>query len=203
MRIHLLIPFLFLFPAICFSQNEHNSLLLSGGKSWNGTGDFDGFVAEFAYSRKIKERIEFFNGLTTTIHYGKDRGFSGLSGSLPPEETLLFTTAGIQLTSVLNFALINSFDNQLKLGAGPIFRFQSTSLLEQYGYYQDPQYFPEPFYVIYKAGKQNTFSPGYTVGITFQTKVTLKYEAGIKAFFQNDTNGDVITYVSLIFGRVF
>lgn len=109
---HFLIPFLFLFPAICFSQNEQNNLLMSGGKSWNGTGDLNGIVAEIAYSRKIKKRIEFFNGLTTTIHYGKDRAFNGLSAGLSPQETLLpFTTAGIQLTSVLNFALVNSFDN--------------------------------------------------------------------------------------------
>ena len=184
------------------AQKNVPSVQLSCGKSWHGTGDLNGIIFDVSYDYNIKKRIDFSNGLTTTIHYGKDQELSGLSFNSSPDEKLLrFTTAGIQLTSLMNFALLYSIDNQLKFGVGPILRFQSTSLPDIYSYYQDPNVFPEPFYVFNNYTKPNTFTIGYNFGITYLTKISLNYEIGIKAFFQNDTNGDAITSISLILGR--
>jgi len=185
------------------AQKNVQSIQLSGGKSWHGTGDLNGIIFDISYDHTIKKRIDFSSGLTTTIHYGKDDELIGVFPNSSPDENLLrFTTAGVQLTSLMNFALLYSVDNQLKAGAGTILRFQSTSIPDIFGYYHDPNVFPEPFYVFNYRTKQNTFGIGYTFGITYLTKISLKYEIGIKAFFQNDTNGDAITSVSLIFGAL-
>ena len=180
-----------------------HSIQLSGGRSWHGTGDLKGIMFDVSYDHTIKKRIDFSNGLTTTIHYGKDDELIGIFPNPASGENLLrFTTAGIQLTSLMNFAFLYSPDNQLKVGGGPILRFQSSSLPDIYAYYQDPNVFPAPFYVFNYRTKQNTFSIGYAFGVTYLTKISLKYEVGIKAFFQNDTNGDAITSISLILGAL-
>ncbi|MEP7231774.1 MAG: hypothetical protein ABI691_16040 [Ginsengibacter sp.] len=185
------------------AQKNSNSLLISAGKSWHGTGDLNGIIAEVAYAHKFKKRLELSAGFTTTINYGKDRGFNGFMANASPDERLLrFTAAGIQLTPVLNFAILYTPAFQIKIGAGPIARFQSSSFPQVYGYYQDTAYFPLPFYTFYDNGKQNTFTAGYTVGATINVCLSKNYETGLKTFFQNDTNGDVITSISLIIGKV-
>jgi hypothetical protein len=184
------------------AQETSNSIQLSGGKSWHGTGDLNGIIVDVSYKHHLKKRIDLTSGIATTIHYGKDKGFNYLfPGSSPEERLINFTTAGVQLNSILNYSLIYSRDNQFKAGAGFVLRFQSSSRSGNYAYYQDPSIFPEPFYVFYNTEKQNIFAAGYTFGLSFLTKISSNYEIGLKAFFQNDTNADAITYISLIIGR--
>ena len=198
----LLLTTCYLFSIALAAQETSNSIQLSGGKSWHGTGDLTGIIVDVSYKHHLKKRIDLTSGIVTTIHYGKDKAFNFLSPGSSPEERLInFTTAGIQLNSIINYSLIYSRDNQLKAGAGLILRFQSSSRTGGYSYYQDPSIFPEPFYVFYNMEKQNIFTAGYTFGLSFLTKISSNYEIGLKAFFQNDTNGDAITYISLIIGR--
>ena len=198
----LLLTTYYLFSIALAAQEPSNSIQLSGGKSWHGTGDLTGIIVDVSYKHQLKKRIDLTSSIATTIHYGKDKGFNFLlPGSSPEERLINFTTAGIQLNSILNYSLIYSRDNQLKAGAGLVLRFQSSSRTGSYSYYQDPSIFPEPFYVFYNTEKQNIFAAGYTFGLSFLTKLSSNYEIGLKAFFQNDTNADAITYISLIIGR--
>jgi len=71
-----------------------------------------------------------------------------------------------------------------------------------YGFGRDPITL-NPRYSISDPGPGNIFTIGYTFGITWQVKLSPKYEIGLKAMFQNDTNGDTITHMSVIFGRIF
>ncbi|MGE5106177.1 MAG: hypothetical protein ACM3H8_01420, partial [Sphingobacteriales bacterium] len=57
------------------------------------------------------------------------------------------------------------------------------------------------FYIIYDPGKQNTFSVGYSFGLSYLFKISNKYEIGVRALFQNDTNSDAITQISLSLGH--
>ncbi len=184
------------------AQKDLPSLQLSIGKSWHGTGDLDGVAIDLSYLHPITKRLDFSNGLTTTIHHGKDKGLNFLfPGASPDNRLLTFTTGGIQLTSLMNYAILSFPGVKLKAIGGGIFRYQSTSLPEILSYYQEQRYFPEPFYVIDKRGKQNTFSAGYTFGLGVLVKILPKYQAGIKAMFQNDTNADAITQISFTLGR--
>ncbi len=184
------------------AQNEINSFVLSAGKSWHGTGDLDGLVAEVCYEHYIAKLVSFSTALTTTIHYGKDDGFNDQSPGITPDTRLMrFTTAGLQISSLVNFAVLSLTAHKIQIGAGPLLRFQSTSHPSQYGYYQNQGSFPEPFYVIYDPGKQNTITAGFGLSLMYLAKINKKYQVGIKASFQNDTNSDVLTAVSLILCR--
>ena len=102
-----------------------------------------------------------------------------------------------------HFAPISVRDQKVKLGAGAIFRYQSSAMPNSYAVYHDPQTFPEPFYVFYDPQPGNIFTIGYTFGITWEVRVAPKYAIGLKAMFQNDTNGDAITSISFLVSRLF
>ena len=185
-----------------FAQKKPPSIQFSLGKSWHGTGDLTGVAADILYEKNLSKRLFFSNGLTTTIHSGKDKGFNSLlPGTSPDNRLMRFTTAGLQLTSLLHYTLLSFPNQKFRIDGGGVLRFQSTSFPEQYNYVQNTNIYPEPFYVIYVPGKQNTFSAGYSFGLSYIVTVSSKYEVGIKALFQNDTNSDAITQISFIIGR--
>lgn len=180
-----------------FAQIEKDKINIAAGPSMHGTGDLKGFMVAVMYEHQFTKRSSLSNGLTTTIHYGKE--FVGL---VPDNRSLNFTTAGIQFNSVASYHLLAKQDTKLSAYAGALLRFQSTSLPSAYGYTQDPRVYPEPFYVVYNNENANTISPGYGFGLSLKTRIAPKYFLGITAGFQNDTRGDAITAISLSFERV-
>jgi len=185
------------------AQKQSNFFNLSAGPSWHGTGDLRGFGFDVMYVHFYSKRFSFSNGIGTTIHYGKDKGFNGYSPGASPDKSLMrHTTAGIQFNSMADFAFILLPYLKVQVSAGAILRYQSSSYPSLFGYVQDTRFYPEPFYVFDNRDKQNTFSPGYAVGFTLLTKLSQKYQAGIKTFFQNDNKGDVLTSISFIVGRI-
>lgn len=202
-KLHVAITFLlasFLITQV--AAQSKNAFFVSAGKSFHGTGDLKGIAVDVMHEHNLNKRFSWSNSLTSTIHYKIDRGFNSLSPGLSPQNDKLmrFTTAGLQLNSHFNFAIINFPDNKIKLEVGPMLRFQSSSYPASFGYYQDPRYFPDPFYVYNYNENYNTISPGYNVSVIYITNVSYKYKAGFKATFQNDTRSDVITSLSLVFG---
>ena len=187
-----------------FGQLTNHSIQLSVGYSGHGTGDLQGVAIELGYDHVFNKRLDWTNALTTTIHSGKDAVFAYPSSPSPgADRAFNITTAGIQLTSMAHFAVVSARDQKLKFGAGAIIRYQSSSMPDVYGIYQDPVRFPEPFFVFYDPRPGNIGTVGYTFGITWQVKVSPKYEIGLKGMFQNDTNGDAITSISILAGRLF
>ena len=203
MKLLLIICCFQLFTFSLFAQTEVNKINIAAGPSLHGTGDLKGFMVSVLYEHEYSKRFSFSNGLTTTIHYGKDKAFNSLFPGVSPENRLMnFTTAGIQLNSSGNYHLVSKHDWQLSAFAGAMLRFQSTSLPSIYSYTQDQTVYPEPFNVIYNNEKPNTLCPGYSFGLSFKNRISHKCFLGVKAGFQNDTNGDAITFVSLMFEKV-
>lgn len=191
-----------LFAFTLFAQTETNKICIAAGPAMHGTGDFKGFMVSIAYEHELAKRFGLSNRLTTTINYGRDQAFNSLFPGVSPQNRLMnFTTAGIQWNASGNYYLIAKRDSKLSAWAGTMLRFQSSSFPSMYSYTQDQSIYPEPFYVIYDNKKQNTLSPGYSFGLNFKSRIAPKYFLGIGAGFQNDTNGDAITFVSLSFER--
>ncbi len=198
----IIILFVSLITKTSKAQLTNHSIQLSAGFSTHGTGDMYGFSTDVGYDHVFNKRFDLTNALTTTIHSSKDEPYSIPDQWQPAEDRRInWTVAGIQITSMGHFAPISVKDQKFKLGGGFILRYQSSSLPYAYGFGNDPitMY---PRYTISDAGPGNIFTIGYTFGITWQVKVSSKFEIGLKAMFQNDTNGDAITHMSVIFGRI-
>ncbi len=188
--------FALLISNCCFTQQNWSALQLGVQRSFHGTGDFGGVAVDAGYDHSFNRKMDLYGGITSTVHSRKIT-FT----SLPPDKTLNFTTAGIQLTSMIQWAVIARTDHRFKIGAGPIFRFQSTSLPTAIGTSYDPSVYPEPFYTVYESGSYNTFTVGYTAAIIYQPRISYRYHLGFKFHFQNDTNGDVISGIGILVGR--
>jgi hypothetical protein len=192
-----------LYAVLAHAQMTDHAIQVSGGYSVHGTGDLQGFVAEVGYDHVFTRRLDWTNALTTTIHSGKDAVFAYPGAPSPgTDRGANFTTAGFQLTSMGHFAPISARNQKVKLGGGVILRYQSSSMPDGYGIYTDPSIFPEPFYVFFDPRPGNIYTIGYTFGITWEVRVSQKFAVGLKAMFQNDTNGDAITSLSLQLGRL-
>lgn len=192
-----------LIPTTASAQLTNHSIQLSAGYSTHGTGDLLGFSTDVGYDHVFNKRFDMTHALTTTIHSGEDE-FSTVPDQWNTinDRGINWTVAGIQITSMGHFAPISVKDQKLKFGGGVVFRYQSSSLPYAYGYGREPLDLT-PRYLISDPGPGNIFTIGYTFGITWQVKVSSKFEIGLKAMFQNDTNGDAITHMSVIFGRIF
>jgi hypothetical protein len=189
------------FITITASSQNKNSLYVSAGRSFNGTGDLKGIALDVFHEHQLNKRLSIVNGIGNTIHWGTHTGFNFLSpGSSPREKLFRYTTAGLQFNSQISFTLLNFSDNKIKVAAGPMVRFQSSSLPAMFQYVQDQRFYFEPFYVFNNTEKQNTFSPGYNVSLSYINSISYKYKVGFKAAFQNDTQADVITQLSIILG---
>ena len=192
-----------LLPNAASAQLTDHSIQLSAGFSTHGTGDMLGFSADVGYDHVFNKRFDMTHSLTTTIHSDHDE-FPTVADQWNSinDRGINWTVAGMQITSMGHFAPISVKDQKLKLGGGVVFRYQSSSLPYAYGYGREPIDL-NPRYIIYDPGPGNIFTIGYTFGITWQVKVSSTFEIGLKAMFQNDTNGDAITHMSVIFGRIF
>lgn len=185
------------------AQLTSHSIQLSAGFSTHGTGDMSGVSADIGYDHVFTKRFDMTHALTTTIHSDQDE-FPTVEDqwNIINDRGINWTVAGMQITSMGHFAPISVKDQKLKFGGGVVLRYQSSSYPYIYGYSRST-IDSNPRFTIIDPGPGNIFTIGYTFGITWQVRVSQKFEIGLKAMFQNDTNGDSITHMSVILGRIF
>lgn len=200
--------------SLAFSLNfafaqSNGALQFTISQSTHGTGDLKGYSFDLSYDHSMKKRLDWTNGLTTTIHSGHDSG--GFTVTLPNQPPIVvnpetkrflhYTTAGVQLTSVLNFNILALPRHKLRIGAGPVFRYETTSYPESWSYTLESSNEPIPIYTFSYQGNVNQFSIGYNFGLSYYAAITKKFQLGVKAFFQSDTNGAAITHLGMSIGR--
>ncbi|GEM_PF-5346635 len=164
-----------------------DALQVRASYSTHSSGDLQGFSLDLGIAHPFGRRFDMVNGITTTIH-------TQAPSPLPT------TTAGLQLTSVFNFNLnlVSRLPKQVKIGAGPILRYESTSVPEVFGYTLDNG---TSTIFLSNINKLNTFAIGYNVGVGFISQLGTKHQLGFRLSFQSDTNVATITHAGLVLGR--
>lgn len=202
----------FLFPISCLAQtltdstkNISSSGMLSLGVSLSnhGTGDLNGYLIDVAYEYQLKKRFSFFNNLAFSVNSGQDGGYNLIDQ--PNEEynqskPLIFVKSGIQTTPTLFYALVNRENQKFKIGVGPVFRYQENSLPNLYSYTKANSSVPQNYYVI-KEVQPRVFTVGYKFSFDYLFLNKPKSTYNLKAFYQNDTNGDVIVGIGLSYSH--
>jgi hypothetical protein len=90
----------------------------------------------------------------------------------------------------------------LKVQGGSFIRFQSSSASGGYGVTYPPAInYPEPVFTFRQIEKQNMFTVGYVAELSYLYITEKNLLLGAKAGFQNDTNGDVISYYGVFIGK--
>lgn len=197
---------LFFNVLICFATAQTNkptrNLNIGVLYARHGSGDLEGSIIEIGYELPVSKRFSINNNLGFTLHQGKEIFYVASGGVADPQYPtagLYWNTTGIQTASVINFAVINSKKQKLKIGAGLLARYQVTSLPDRYQYYYMPNRFREPFYVISETTPV-TFSVGYRFQLEYLFLNKKKFSVGVKGFVQN-SNSDLIAGFGFIASR--
>jgi len=178
----------FLFPVFAFCQSKDIHLVIGGGPSMHGTGDLSGY--SFLNQVEIKLNDHFFvspgiqitnNSKTNQLTYFQ----------------LNYVSAGINVFANINYFVLNRSRHHLSVGAGPLVRFQNSSVPVEAG--TNINAAGEPILFI-KYDKLQSVSFGYNISPAYYFQCTKKISAGTKFILQNDTRGDVIKTMSLFVG---
>ena len=197
----LLFVFIFISPDVPAQKKSKNNFSLYFGRSKHGTGDLSGICFTAEYGHFINRKLEISGNISSTVHWGS----FGLFLNYPTESfdaSFRYATAGLQAGSKLGFAFLNQPNHILKVQGGAFIRYQSSSLPNQYGVTFPPSInYPEPVFTFRHEERQNIFTVGYGVDVSYAYVTARQWILGAKAGFQNDTNGDVITCYGIVLGK--
>jgi hypothetical protein len=175
------------------------SLLLHGGYSFHGSGDLLGGQGGIGYESQVKKWLSLRYQADVTMHGGSAIGYVR-NDQFYSNEPMYELTTGVQLSAMPVLHVFGAGKPWLNIAAGPLLRYQLSSSPDSYSYQSNAGTLSPDYYSIYDVTPRG-FYIGYTVGVESQFIHTKKWAGGIRAHFQNDTNGDVITGISLVWRR--
>jgi hypothetical protein len=170
--------------------SQHISQSLQGG--------YLGINHEINLSKKIK----LHHNLTFTLHNGKDKTQAGILGNaiamttVPPDFNsvpLKFMTAGIQTFSG---ASTSFFSGKLMIGAGPMLRYQTTTMPENYEFTATTRPTTTGGTFLYRAYYQinsirpHTFAAGGLLFLDVKLFKVKSIETKVNLMYQFDSQGD-------------
>ena len=176
----LLSVLVFLLANVVKSQTYEHRLLIGGGKSMHGTGDLPGYSFFNQLDIQLNKRFFLSPGIQFTNHADK---------YYLSEFELNYVTAGTNIFTNINYFILNKTRHQVAIGAGPLLRFQNSSV---------------PSYVASGLGasgaqvltlqydKLRSTSFGYNISPSYYYQFSTKCFLGAKLILQNDTEADVI-----------
>lgn len=177
---------------------KFRSLLFNAGMGFHGSGDLLGGAGHFGYEHQVAGRFSLRYQLGATFHGGSAYGFT-FEDDFVRSVPMYFVTAGVQSAALAVLHVGGVRRQWFNITAGPLLRFQLNSYPEIYSY----SYNPPRSYGSYTISKivPSIFTLGYKVQLESHLVHLKKLSLGLGASFQNDTNGDAITNVSLLFRR--
>jgi hypothetical protein len=183
-------------------KSSNRYLQLGLGYSTHGTGDMKGVSFFCEYGKSLGKRTELGANIKSTIHGDAFQVTINWPDGSKDDASLRYSNAGLQAGPVFGYRLLQSSHYQFKIQAGAFARYQNSTFPSQYSFFIDQSAgIPRPTFEFSHDDKQNTFAAGYSVDLSYNFITTRKMMLGLKAGFQNDTNGDVITQVCLTVGK--
>lgn len=193
--------FLLLHLGFLTTAQNKKQFSLDLSRSFHGTGDMRGAGFAVEYGSYLGRRLELTAGIGANLHHAEETLLLTQSGRTT-DASFRMVTGGLQLHAQANLAPLHTRAHELKLGLGPVLRYQSSSRPDVYGITWEPNY-PEPFFTFRNYEAQNLVTLGYLCSVSYSFTLPRRFLVGAKASFQNDTNADVITQYGLRIGKRF
>lgn len=212
MKSKLLLSVLIFITTFCEAQTRvdtlkkiesNGSLSLGVSYSRHGSGDLNGYLVDIGYEYQLKKRFSLYNNIAFSVHSDKDFGYDMISQPTNPflqSGPLIFVKSGIQTSPTLFYAVSDKKCSKFKIGAGPVIRFQESSYPAGFSYNSGREFNISNYYII-KGVQPKIFTVGYKFSIDYMFAVKPNNSFSLKAFYQNDTNGDLIVGFGLAYSH--
>lgn len=196
--------------SICFgaaaqttSPTRTNKFIsLSGGRSTHGTGDMVGVAQRVMYGQYFRKNLFWFSALGADIHDGKYLITSTKEDGSVMDHSFRYTSGAIQITGGAGWSFLRTGKSELGVRVSGVLRYQSSSYFDQLAILIDTKNIgPYPATFIFNNSPQRTYAVGAGPEAFYQQTIFRSIFAGLSAGFQADTNGDVLTNISLSIGK--
>jgi hypothetical protein len=192
---------------ICFeaaaqtNEATNNKFIsLTGGRSTHGTGDMKGVTQKVIFGKYFKKKLFWFSSIGADIHDGKYLITSTQPDGKFSDNSFRYTSGAIQVAGGVGFSVLRSKKSELGVKIGGLLRYQSSSYFDQLLIIADPQR-PSPAIYIFNTSPQRTYAIGVGPELFFHQSIAGSIYGGLSTGFQIDTNGDVLTNISLSIGK--
>lgn len=173
--------------------------------SKHGSGDMKGISENILFGKYFRKKLSWSVGLGASLHDGSFGITSIQEDGRKLDHSYRYTTGGLQISGGVAYSFIRAKRNELGFRASGIFRYQSSSYFDQLLVVFDPNStgLPYPAVYIFNTSPQRTYSVGIAPELFYNHSFAKTFFLGASAGFQADTNGDVITNLSLSIGKRF
>lgn len=202
----------YLLAFICFifssvhAQRRVREGFASGalGYSRHGTGDMPGVAFMAELGRDLGRHTEWAVNLKATIHGDAETVILTDPQGNRSDRSFRYNNAGLQFGAQVGYKLVDRLHHAFRVQAGGIFRYQNSTYPDSYNFYiNNSDAVPRPSFEFFQITPQNTFSPGYSFGLSYQYITDRKLFFGLNIGLQNDTQGDMIYMAMIQVGKRF
>jgi hypothetical protein len=198
--------FILIFTAHVNAQTKRQ-LSLDIKRSFNGSGDMHGLGFSVEVGKYIRKKLELTGAVSSDIYHDEYKILITdgvlVNGGRTIDASYRMVTAGAQLSGGINYAPVRTKTNEVKIGAGPLLRYQSSGDGGYEIFSPARTGLPEPVFAFRQNEPQNIITVGYLVSVAYAYTFSSKLFVGAKASFQNDSNADVITQYGVRIGKRF
>lgn len=175
---------------------------ISGGRSTHGTGDMVGVSQRVTYGQYFRKKLFWFSAIGADIHDGENLITTTQEDGTVLDHSFRYTSGAIQITGGAGWSFLRTRKSELGVKVSGILRYQSSSYFDELAIIYDPKNIgPYPATFILNTSPQRTYAIGTGPEAFYQQVIFKSIFAGLSAGFQVDTNGDVLTNISLSIGK--
>lgn len=193
------------FEAVAQTTNtglSNKFVAVSAGRSTHGTGDMVGVSQRVLYGQYFRKKLFWFSAIGADVHDGKVLSTTTQENGTTLDHSFRYTSGALQLAGGAGWSLLRNNKSELGLRVSGIFRYQSSSYFDEISIVFDPAKLgPYPATFIVNTSPQRSYSAGVGPEAFYQQTIFKSIFAGLSAGFQVDTNGDVLTNISLSIGK--
>ncbi|GLU51023.1 hypothetical protein [Dyadobacter frigoris] len=203
-------PLIILFLSHTLNAQTNQSQLnkyasITGGFSKHGSGDMRGISENITFGKYFHKKLSWTTALGATIHDGSYRITSIQADGNVMDHSYRYTAGGLQISGGIAYSFMRGKRNEFGIRASAILRYQSSSYFDKLIIIFDPKTtsLPYPATYIFNSTPQKTYAVGGSPELFYNHSLGKSFFLGTTANFQADTNGDVITNLSLSVGKRF
>jgi hypothetical protein len=188
-----------------FAQADfrEQSIRVMAGYTRTGSGDMGGLIYGAEWEKFFRYKVSWSLGFNGLIYDGENAIYTPNDPNRRSDGGLRYTTAGVQVVGHLGYSFIKTPVHDFKLRVGPLVKYQTSSLDGYAVTYPLVTNYPEPVVTFYNPNPQRTVALGGSVQILYNYTIRNKISVGVLAGGQTDTEGDLITQLSVMVGRKF